>query len=380
MLQSRKKRGESGYDPLYKVRPLINKTSETFAKYYQPKRELAIDEMMVGTRCRVHFLQYIPKKPTKWGIKIFVNSESFTGYVLAYDIYTGGSCSDDRGSTHATVMKPMQKYLNKGHALFTDNFYTSPLLYQDLLNNGTFACGTVRINRKHFPTALKHLSLKRPQYKFATYKSFTAGIWHDRRDVTFLTTIHSAAIETVQKRCKGGKDKEPIPCPTAITEYNQNMNGVDLTDQYLSYHSLTKRKTIKWWKKLFWRLIDICILNVAIVFCINNPDSDIKTNRQFRLALIEELVQPLLLAKASGQSASYQGGRRLRKDLSRLKGKHFPYRDTRRRKRCVVCSKTRTVDNKRKDTQVSVYCPKCNEFLCMCACFERNHSLVNFKH
>ena len=50
-------------------------------------------------------------------------------------------------------------------------------------------CGTVRINRKHFPTALKHLSLKRPQYKFATYKSFTAGIWHDRRDVTFLTTV-----------------------------------------------------------------------------------------------------------------------------------------------------------------------------------------------
>ena len=78
------------------------------------------------------------------------------------------------------------------------------------------------------------------------------------------------------------------------------MNGVDLTDQYLSYHSLTKRKTIKWWKKLFWRLIDICILNAAIFFCINNPDSDIKTNRQFRLALREELVQPLLLAKASG--------------------------------------------------------------------------------
>ena len=173
-------------------------------------------------------------------------------------------------------------------------------MYQDLLNNGTYACGTVRINRKHFPTALKHVSLKRPQYKFATYKSFTAGIWHDRRDVTFLTTIYSASIETVPKSCKEGKDKEPIPCPIAITEYNQNMNGVDLTDQYLSYHSLTKRKTIKWWKKLFWRLIDICILNAAIVFCINNPDSDIKTNRQFRLALIEELVQPLLLAKASG--------------------------------------------------------------------------------
>jgi len=168
-----KKKGESGL--------LIDNTSETFCKYYQPKRELAIDEMIVGTRCRVHFLQYIPKKPTKWGIKIFVNSESLTGYVLTYDVYTGSTSddtdsSDNHNSTHRTVMKLMEKYLNKGHTLFTDNFYTSPLLYQDLKNNGTYTCGTIRTNRKHFPTALKHLSLKRPQYKFATYKCFTAGI------------------------------------------------------------------------------------------------------------------------------------------------------------------------------------------------------------
>ncbi len=77
----------------------------------------------------------------------------------------------------------------------------------------------------------------------------------------------------VQKRPRGGKDKEPIPCPTAIVEYNQNMNGVDITDQYLSYHSLTKRKTVKWWKKLLWRLIDICILNASVIYKINNPDS-----------------------------------------------------------------------------------------------------------
>lgn len=34
----------------YKVRPLIVKTLELFPKYYKPKQDLAIDEMMVGTR------------------------------------------------------------------------------------------------------------------------------------------------------------------------------------------------------------------------------------------------------------------------------------------------------------------------------------------
>ena len=154
-----KKRGENGYDPLYKVRPLIQKTLELFPKYYQPKQDLAIDEMMVGTRCRVHFLQYIPKKPTKWGIKLFVNSESSTGYVLTYDVYVGSSESNEKGHTHKTVMKLMSNYLNKNHKLFSDNFYTSPILYKDLLDNGTYACGSVRTNRKYFPDELKNNNL-----------------------------------------------------------------------------------------------------------------------------------------------------------------------------------------------------------------------------
>ena len=369
-----KKRGEDGYDPLYKVRPMIIKLSETFEKYYRPGQELAIDEMMIGTRCRIHFLQYIPKKPTKWGIKAFVNAESSSGYVLKFEIYVG-----DSGGTHAVVMRLMDQYLDKGHKLFTDNFYTSPLLYRSLLDRGTYACGTVRPNRKHFPRKLrKKNKLVRPQYRFATDGQFTAGLWHDRRDVTFLSTIHSASIEIVNKRPKGGRDLEPIPCPSAIVEYNQFMNAVDLADQQLSYHSLTVRKTVKWWKKLFWRLIDMAILNASIVFRTNHPDKGIRSNREFRLALIEELVAPILFK--SSNDGIFTGGRRPRLELDRLKGKHFIYKDTSIRKRCVVCYTAKTPGNKRKDTKVTTYCPKCKEYMCIGSCFEKYHTLVDYKH
>ena len=33
---------------------------------------------MIGTRGRLSFLQYLPKKPTKWGIKLWVCAESKT--------------------------------------------------------------------------------------------------------------------------------------------------------------------------------------------------------------------------------------------------------------------------------------------------------------
>ena len=39
---------------------------------YQPGRELSVDEMMIGTRRRITFRQYLPKKPAQFGIKVFV--------------------------------------------------------------------------------------------------------------------------------------------------------------------------------------------------------------------------------------------------------------------------------------------------------------------
>lgn len=45
------KKKESGYDPLCKIRPLVDHLAAVFPQYYQPSRFLSIDEMMIGTRC-----------------------------------------------------------------------------------------------------------------------------------------------------------------------------------------------------------------------------------------------------------------------------------------------------------------------------------------
>ena len=41
---TQKKKGEEGYDPLFKVRPLFDHLSGVFPRYYQPFRCLSIDE------------------------------------------------------------------------------------------------------------------------------------------------------------------------------------------------------------------------------------------------------------------------------------------------------------------------------------------------
>ena len=60
-----------------------------FEKMYKSKRELSIDESTIGFKGRLSFLQYLPKKPTKWGMKAFVLAESSTGYTLKWRLYTG---------------------------------------------------------------------------------------------------------------------------------------------------------------------------------------------------------------------------------------------------------------------------------------------------
>ena len=47
------------------------------------------------------------------------------------------------------------------------------------------------------------------------------------------------------------------------------MTGVDSSAQMLSYYSFT-RKTIKWWKKLFFHLFDLAVVNAHILHTKTN--------------------------------------------------------------------------------------------------------------
>ena len=74
---------------MYKIRPLLSPLLANFKAAYTLHRELSIDEAMVGFKGRLCFIQYLPQKPTKWGIKAYVLADSATGYVYSWRLYTG---------------------------------------------------------------------------------------------------------------------------------------------------------------------------------------------------------------------------------------------------------------------------------------------------
>ena len=83
------KRGQPGHDALYKLRPFITPLIQNFQSCFTLHRELSVDESMIGFKGRLGFIQYMPKKPTKWSMKAFVLSDAQNGYMYNWYLYTG---------------------------------------------------------------------------------------------------------------------------------------------------------------------------------------------------------------------------------------------------------------------------------------------------
>ena len=85
----KKKKSQPGHDPLLKVRLSLDPLIKNFQKAYHPSCELSIDESMIGFKGSLSFIQYLPKKPTKWGMKAFVPAGSWNKYTYNWQLYTG---------------------------------------------------------------------------------------------------------------------------------------------------------------------------------------------------------------------------------------------------------------------------------------------------
>ena len=64
------------HDKLFKIWPVLDIVNETFWLHYSPGMNVSVDEQMIGTKARLSFNQYLPKKPKKWGVKVWVLADS----------------------------------------------------------------------------------------------------------------------------------------------------------------------------------------------------------------------------------------------------------------------------------------------------------------
>lgn len=359
-------------DKLHKIRPIINILRRKFSRLLIPFKNLCIDESLVLWKGRLSFRQYIPTKRHRFGIKVFVLCDCRTGAVLDFIVYTGSSTEIEYDATPgiagSVVMTLLKPYLNDGHSLFVDNWYTSLPLFEKSHQLKTGACGTIRKNRAGLPYLHE---LRKGEYDYQNTNNLLVMKWRDKRDVFMLSTIHKPRMIKTGKT--DWKNHEPIVKPECVVDYNKNKDAVDKVDMRISFIQCL-RKTIKWYKKFFFHLLDTSTLNSYTLFKFRHGSN--VSFETFRIQLIRGLIERY------AQPKSALGRPVIGENPLRLTERHFPSlvpptaakRNAQRY--CIVCSQTCKREKKRTDTRSQ--CAVCDVGLCVVDCFEAYHTLKHF--
>ena len=189
-----------------------------------------------------------------------------------FDIYTAGDYDRNpdgdhfernQGHSFQVVMGLLRRcnMLNQGYLLYLDNYYSSPHLFDHLAAEDTMCVGTVRLNRKEMPQALK-MKINNEAI-FRQRGNLLVMKWNDKRDVAMLSTVHSDT--------KLDGNGNPVVKPSCIVQYNSYMGWVDGHDRVTKYYSFT-RKTMKWWVKVFFHIISLAATNAFLPYQKKNAD------------------------------------------------------------------------------------------------------------
>ncbi|KAK6304383.1 hypothetical protein J4Q44_G00249690 [Coregonus suidteri] len=363
-------------DPLHKIRNVLTSLTSAFGQVFVPYKDLSIDEYLMLWKGRLAFRQYIPSKRHRFGVKFFFLCDVKTGFVQDIIVYTGSTTDvkhyEGLGVSGSVVMTMLAPHLGRGHTLYVDNWYSSPTLFQHLLSNSTGACGTVQSNRKGMPS-FGSRKMQRGEVEFKENGQQLAVKWHDKRDIHVLSTVHTATMSHTGKvdHLTGERKLKP----DCVHDYNRKMGAVNKADMINRFVACAW-KTTKWYKKIFFHLIDTAVLNGHIVH--RQLTGEVITYQKYRENLMRELLEEHHTPRHPST-----GGRPAADNPLRLTARHFPSKvpqtaaqGSRTRRHCKVCLSSTMRRKQRKLTKYM--CVPCDIPLCVAPCFGEYHTLKHY--
>lgn len=237
-----------------------------------------------------------------------------------------------------------------------DNFYNSYLLAAKLLAYKTYCTGTLRLDRKLVPPAVKEAKLKKGE----TIQRYSGGVmqgkWKDKRVVSYISTqFENEMVDFVDRRNK--TVRKPLP----IIQYNAYMSGVDRADQLMAYYPC-ERKTLRWYKKIIVHILHMMLLNAHNLY---NKYEQKMTFYDFRVHVIRALLPAL------NQVVESPAQKRMRLNVHKItKCEERDQHNRLKRKNCRVCCRTT------KDKKTPYFCETCPDKpgLCLGQCFDLYHA------
>ena len=288
----------------------------------------------------------------------------------------------------------MDGYLGKGHTLGLDNLYADPRLFEILIRKKTDAVGTFRTNRRGLPEGIASLKLPAGGHKIwyrvprpdDNGKTISVLTWQDKKPVNIISTYHDDTATMVPDRAAGGNTtKKKFK---SITDYRKVMCGVDKSDQIRSTYCIARRRLKRYYRKVFWVIVDKIIFNSWIIF--NKLTQVTKTLRflEFKKILFRQLVEYFHRDAVTSRNRIERPFPRedLRLDTTRPHLVVAFGLGSKNRQKYVACKFCYHQNYGKCRSQVDTYCKTCNVALCIKnktwnnACFELYHTVEDYKN
>ena len=153
---------------------------------------------MIGTIARVSFIQYMLKKPKKFGIKLWTLCGASSGNCLKFQIYKseekdalekglgGESCRRSYAWLPSVAAPSLSSYLQ--HLTTTFQF----------ISRKAGTCGTIRCSHGQFLPSFTKAKLKRREMVLLQSKNLLAVYCCDKCDVFVISNIHSTGSVEMQ--------------------------------------------------------------------------------------------------------------------------------------------------------------------------------------
>lgn len=344
---------------LYYIEEVVNCLKHTFSKYRSDSTFQSIDESMAKFKGRSSLKQYLPMKPIKRGIKIWVRSDSKTGYVYDLNIYAGKEVNTFEGTLGERVVFKLSDTIKCTNVVLTfDRFFSSVHLL-DTINFP--AVGTLMRNRKNVPKFSGNLTRGGSEFQFNGNGSVVCR-WQDTKEVLAISNCFADETTQITRTMKDGTKKE-FSSPTMLKLYNDHMGGVDLADQFAGLYDFDRRSN-KWWKKVFFKLFMMAARNAHILY-----DDTRRTNTSF-LPFLIKIAEDLIALGRSGANVKRRSAKSLGRPTSKKQklrnvGDHLPIEGSTRR-RCSRCAQHQ------KEVRTKTLCQMCDIPLCK-NCFTAYH-------
>ena len=115
-------------------------------RYFTRGRGICVDESTIKFKDRISFIIYNPKKPTKWSIRVYTMADSSTGLtmdkLIRSDLPIWTTLPLHLYAMLLETISDVQEY-----HMFTDRYYTSYILEEELLKLKYHLTGTILTNR-----------------------------------------------------------------------------------------------------------------------------------------------------------------------------------------------------------------------------------------